>query len=111
MALVENQIGKKIKVLRSDNEGEHTSNKFKDFCNEAGIKRELTMPFNPQQNGVAERKNRTIVEAARAILHDHDLRMLLWTEACNTIVYAQNRSPRRILEDKTPEEAFTGVRP
>jgi transposase InsO family protein len=50
-ALVENQTGKKIKVLRSDNGGEYTSNEFKDFCREAGIKKELTMPYNPQQNG------------------------------------------------------------
>jgi hypothetical protein len=110
-ALVENQTGKKIKVLRSDNGGEYTSNEFRDFCKEAGIKRELTVPFNPQQNGVAERKNRTIVEVARAMLHDQDLPMMLWAEACNTTVYVQNMSPHRILEDKTPEEAFTGVKP
>jgi hypothetical protein len=110
-ALVENQTGKKIKVLRSDNGGEYTSNEFKNFCKEARIKRELTVPFNPQQNGVAERKNRTIIEVARAMLHDQDLPMMLWAEACNTAVYVQNKSPHRILEDKTPEEAFTGVRP
>ena len=59
-ALVENQSGKKIKVLRSDNAGEYTSGGFVDFCSEAGIKRDFTVPYNPQQNGVVERKNRTI---------------------------------------------------
>jgi hypothetical protein len=71
----------------------------------------LAVPFNPQQNGVAERKNQTIVEAARAMLHDQDLPMLLWAEAYSTAIYVQNKSPHRILEDKTPEEAFTRVRP
>jgi transposase InsO family protein len=61
-ALVENLSERKIKVLRSDNGG-YTSNEFKDFCNEAGIK-ELTTPYNSQQNGVAQRKNKSIVEAA-----------------------------------------------
>jgi transposase InsO family protein len=56
-AQVENQTGKKIKVLRSDNGGEYTSNDFKDFCKEARIKRELKVSYNPQQNGVVERKN------------------------------------------------------
>jgi transposase InsO family protein len=110
-AQVENLTGKKIKVLRTDNGGEYTSNEFRDFCKEAGIKREKTMAYNPQQNGVAERKNRSIVSAVKAMIHDQSLPMVLWAEACNTTVYLQNRSPHRILEDKTPEEAFTGVRP
>jgi transposase InsO family protein len=50
---LENLTGKKIMVLRIDNGGEYTSNDFSDFCKEAGIKRELTVPYNPQQNGVA----------------------------------------------------------
>ena len=53
-ALVENQTGKKIKVLRSDNGGEYTSNEFRDFCRQEGIRRQKTVPYNPQQNGVAE---------------------------------------------------------
>jgi transposase InsO family protein len=110
-AQVENQTGKKIKVLRSDNGGEYTSNDFKDFCKEAGIKRELTVSYNPQQNGVAERKNRSIISSAKAMIHDQGLPMFLWAEACNTTVYLQNMSPHRILGDKTPEEAFTGVKP
>jgi transposase InsO family protein len=64
-AQVENQTRKKIKVLRLDNGGKYTSSDFIDFYKEAGIKREMTVPFNTQQNGVAKRKNRTIVEAAK----------------------------------------------
>jgi transposase InsO family protein len=77
-ALVENQTRTKIKVLRSYNGGEYTSNNFRNLCKETSIKRKLKVPFNPQQNGVAERKNRTIVEATKAMLHDQDLPMLLW---------------------------------
>jgi transposase InsO family protein len=62
-ALVEKESGKQVKALRSDNGGEYISNEFKDFCNREGIRRELIAPHNPQQNGVAERKNRTIMGA------------------------------------------------
>jgi transposase InsO family protein len=103
--------GRKIKVLRTDNEGEYTSNEFTDFCKEVGIKREKTVAYNPQQNGVAERKNRSIISAVKAMIDDRSLPLYLWTEACNTVVYLLNRSPHRILEDKTLEEAFTGRRP
>jgi len=68
--LVENHSGKKVKVLRSDNGGEYTSKEFVDFCGREGIKRELNVPYNSQQNGVAERKNRTILGAARSMIHD-----------------------------------------
>jgi transposase InsO family protein len=70
---VESQSGKKIKVLRSDNGGEYTSNDFKDFCNEAGINSELTISYNPRQNGVAERKNWSIISSAKAMIHDQGL--------------------------------------
>jgi transposase InsO family protein len=80
-ALVENATGKKIKVLRSDNGGEYIDKDFTDFCAKEGIKREWTTPYNPQQNGVAERKNRTIVGAAKAMLYDQDLPRFLWAEA------------------------------
>ena len=80
-ALVENLSKKKIKILRLDNGGEFTSIEFNDFCKEDGIKRELTIPYNPQQNGVAERKNISIMEAVKAMIHDQDLPMYLWAEA------------------------------
>jgi transposase InsO family protein len=110
-SLVENQRGRKIKTLRSDNGGEYTSKAFKDFCAGARIKRELTVPYNPQQNGVAKRKNRAIIGATKAMLYDQDLPMFLCVEACNTTVYMQNRSPHRVLGRKTPMEVFTGKKP
>jgi transposase InsO family protein len=69
-ALVENQTEKKIRVLRSDNGGEYTSKEFMHFCAGEGIKRELIVPYNPQQNVVAERKNRAIIGVVRAMLND-----------------------------------------
>jgi transposase InsO family protein len=59
-----------VKALRSDNVGEYISNEFKYFCNKEAIRRELIVPHNPQQNGVTERKNRTIVGASRSMFHD-----------------------------------------
>ena len=59
-----------MKALRSDNDGEFISGEFKDFCSAEGIRRELIAPHNPQQNGVAKQKNRTIMGVARAMLHD-----------------------------------------
>eukprot|EP00253_Pinus_taeda_P006792 PITA_06792 len=67
-ALVENLTGKKIKVLRSDNGGEYVDKDLTDFCVREGIRREWTTPYNPEQNGVEERKNRIIVEATGAML-------------------------------------------
>jgi transposase InsO family protein len=77
-ALVENQIGRKIRVLRSDNRGEYTSKEFVDYYGAVGIKKELIDPYNPQQNGVAKRKNKTMVEATQAMIHDQGLPLFLW---------------------------------
>ena len=110
-ALVETQTGRKIKSLRSDNGGEYTLGEFVEYCAEAGIRREFTVPYNPHQNGVAERKNRSIVGAAKAMLHDQGFPLFLWAEACNTAVYLQNTIPHRALGHMTPEEAFSGKNP
>ena len=71
----------------------------------------MSTPYNAQQNGIVERKNKTIMEAAKAMLHDQDLPMHLWPEATRTTVYVQNRTPHRALENKTPEEVFSGKKP
>ena len=107
-ALVENLTGKKIKILRIDNGTEYETNEFKNFCREVGIKRETTTVYTPEQNGVAERKNKTNVEVARAMLCDQGLPKFLWGEAVNTAVYIQNRCPHSALDSETPKEVFSG---
>jgi hypothetical protein len=109
-ALVENQTSRKIRVLRSDNGCEYYSKEFVDYCTAAGIKKKLIVPYNPQQNGVAEKKNRTIVGAARTMIHDQGSPLFLWAEASRTTVYIQNRSPHTVLGKLTPE-LFIGTRP
>jgi transposase InsO family protein len=96
---------------RSNNGGEYTSKELVAFCKAAKIRRELIVPHNPQQNGVAKRKNRSIEEFVKAMMNDQNLSMFLWGEATMTFVYVQNRSPRRILKKMTPEEAFSGKKP
>jgi hypothetical protein len=108
---VENMNKRRIKVLRSDNGGEYTSMGFSDLCIEARIKREYTIPYNPQQNGVAERKNITIIEATKAMINDLNIPMIMWEKASMKTIYVHNRSPHQILKNMTPEEAFTGVKP
>lgn len=109
--LMENLTGKKIKVLHSDNGGEYVDKDFTDFCAREGIRREWTTPYNLEQNGVAESKNRTIIKAARAMMYDQDMPKFLWAEACSTTIYVQNRTPHRALSKITLEEAFTGKTP
>ena len=94
--------------MRSDNGGEYVDKEFVDFCASEGIRREFTVPYTPQQNGVAEWKNGAIIGVARAMIHDQGLPLFLWAKACNTVVYLQNRSPHKSLGDLTPEEVFSG---
>ena len=70
-----------------------------------------TIPYNPQQNGVAKRKNRTIIEATRAMILDQNLEFYLWAEASRIVVCIQNRSSHSHLRDKTPKEVFSKVEP
>ena len=110
-ALIESRIDRQICILRSHNGGEYESNEFDDFCREARIKKALTVPYNPWQNGVVERKNRMICEAAKAMITDLDLPLFLWAEATGTPICIQNRSLHAILGEKTPEEVFTKKKP
>jgi hypothetical protein len=110
-AEIENLTNKKIKILRTDNGREYTSTKFVAFCKSTRIRRELTVPHNPQQNGVVERKNRSIEETVKALLNDQGLSMYLWGEAAMIAIYVQNRSTHRILKGMTLEETFSGNKP
>jgi hypothetical protein len=110
-ALVENQTEKKIKVLRTDNGGEFCGNEFKEFCKKCGIARQKTTPYTPQQNGVAERMNRTLMEKARSMLSGAGLGQEFWAEAVSTTCYLVNRSPSSALDDTTPHEVWSGKKP
>jgi transposase InsO family protein len=107
-ALIENLSERKIKILRSYNGGEYTSKEFVNFCKDVGIKRELTTPYNPQQNSVTEWKNKMIMEAVKTMIHDQELPMCLWAEAAMATVYVQNRLSHSALGLKTSQEIFTG---
>lgn len=109
--LIEKQIGSHIKTLRTDGGGEFMSHNFISFCKENGIRRELTTPYILEQNGVAERKNRTVVEMARSMLKEKGLPNDLWAEAVATAVYLLNLSPTRALLNMVPFEAWHGFTP
>lgn len=110
-ALVERQSGCLIKTLRTDRGGEFIYNAFMTHCRENGIQRQLTVKYTPQQNGVAERKNRTIVEMARSMLEQKGLPKKFWAEVVNTAVYILNRSPTKAVLNKTPIEAWSERKP
>ena len=108
---VENESNLTIKAMRTDRGGEFTSNEFKQFCDEKGIRRPLTVPRTPQQNGVAERKNRTILNMARSMLKTKKMPREFWAEAVACAVYLTNRAPTKSVLDKTPQEAWNGRKP
>ncbi|KAL3638973.1 Beta-galactosidase 8 [Castilleja foliolosa] len=100
------QYNKKIKILRSDNGGEFLNEKMRSFFQENGLIHQTSCPNTPQQNGIAERKNRTILEKTRALLFDSGVPTNFWPEAVATSVYLLNRLPTKILDFKTPSNYF-----
>lgn len=110
-AKVEKQTGKFIKTVRSDNGGEYRSNELEDYLKKEGIRHQFTVDYTPQQNGIAERKNRTLVEMATCMLIQSGLPRTFWAEAILTAVYIRNRCPSRSLDGKLPHEIWTGKIP
>lgn len=108
---VEKETSLSIKGLRTDRGGEFTSNEFNSFCRENGIKRQLTTAYTPQQNGVAERKNRTIMNSVRSMMFEKKVPKSFWPEGIQWAVYVLNRCPTVALKNKTPEEAWSGKKP
>jgi transposase InsO family protein len=103
--------GAKIKKLRSDRGGEYLSMEFDRYLKDQGIKRQLTVHHSPQQNGVAERLNRTLVEHARAMLLGRDMPKILWAEALNYTTWLKNRLPSQATPGKTPYELVNNSKP
>lgn len=107
---VRNKFGRKPNIIRSDRGGEYTGSEIRQYLEKNGIQVQFTTPHTPQQNGVAERKNRTLMEMARCLLIDANLPNTFWGEAVATANYIQNRVLTRST-DRTPYELWEGVKP
>ena len=107
-----NAAGRAIGTLRTDNGGEYLSSAFQNYLKEKGIRHELTVPHCPQQNGVSERMNRTLVESARSMIAHAGLSNIFWAEAISTASYVRNRLPTTALKEReTPYERWYGRKP
>ncbi|KAG6479847.1 hypothetical protein ZIOFF_063322 [Zingiber officinale] len=107
-SVTENTTEYKIKTLRTDRGGEFLSTEFTRFCKNEGIERHLTAPYTPQQNGVVERRNRTVMAMAISLLKGTHMPARFWGEAVRHAVYLLNHLPTKALGDRTPFEAWIG---
>lgn len=108
---VERQTGKKIKALQTDNGGEYCNAVFTQYLKNEGICHRKTVPHTPQQNGLAERRNRTLMDMARCMLIQSNLSHQFWAEAVYTANYLRNRIRTSSVPKRTPFEIWTGDRP
>nr|GEV21398.1 putative ribonuclease H-like domain-containing protein [Tanacetum cinerariifolium] len=108
---IENLKDLKVKIIRCDNGGDFRNKEMNDFYSQKGIKREFSNARTPQQNGVAERRNKTLIKAARTMLDDAKLLVTFWAEAVNTACYVQNRVLVNKSQNKTAYELFNGRTP
>lgn len=109
--LAETYTGNKLKVLQSDNGTEYINRDFDTYLKRCGIQRRLSAPHTAHQNGLAERKNRTLVENARALMIDANAPLKCWGEAIMTANYLSNRNLNSAIENKTPLELWVGRKP
>ena len=110
-ARLEVESGERLGTLRTDRGGEFTARAFLEFCADQGIQCHLTAPYTPQQNGVVERRNQTVLGMARSMMKGMQVPGWLWGEAVSTAVFVLNRSPTRSVEGKTPYEVWYGSKP
>ncbi|GKA67139.1 putative ribonuclease H-like domain-containing protein [Tanacetum coccineum] len=108
---LENQLNHKVKIIRSDHRTEFKNHAMNELCAKKGIKREFSVARTPQQNGVAERKNRTLIEAARTMLADSLLPIPFWAKAVNIACYILNMVLETKPQNKTPYELLIGKPP
>src|SRR6266481_233691 len=110
-ALVETETGHQVKIYCTDNGGEFTSRRFKDYLHTTGVRHEVTTPYTSAHNGKAERNHRTILSRARAIMADCKFPPTLWGECVQTVAYLKYCMPTCTLKDKTPYEMYYGQKP
>ena len=107
-ARAEGESGLKLGVLRTDRGGKFTSTKFAEYCTASGVRRQLTAPYSPQQNGMVEHRNGTMVATACNMLKAKGPSGWSWGEEVNTTMYILNRCPTKSVEGTTPFEAWYG---
>jgi transposase InsO family protein len=107
----QNEFRLRIKKIRSDNETEFKNSHIEGFLEEEGIKHEFSSPYTPQQNGVVERKNRTLLDMARTMLYEYKTSDRFWVETINTACYSINRLYLHRILEKTSYEFLTGKKP
>ena len=110
-AYVTNHYNATVKVLRSDNGGEYTSNAFKSHLAKHGIVHQTSCPYTPQQNGVAERKNRHLMEVSRSMMYHSNVPKRFWGDAVQTACYLINRIPTKVLKNLSPFEVLNKSKP
>ncbi|WZY99772.1 hypothetical protein YC2023_072101 [Brassica napus] len=110
-AYVTNHYHARIKILRSDNGGEYTSYAFKSHLDHHGILHQTSCPYTPQQNGVAERKNRHLMEVARSLMFQANVPERFWSDAVSTACYLINRMPTKVLKDQARFEVLNKRKP
>ncbi|KAD0079197.1 hypothetical protein E3N88_44807 [Mikania micrantha] len=110
-AMVANQHGRGIKVLRTDQVGEFTSKEFNEFYEYEGITRQLTTPYTPQHNGIIERRNQTILNLTRSILKAMNMPQSFWVEAIRHLIFLLDRLPIKFMKNQTSYEVLKGKRP
>lgn len=109
--IVEKDTGEAIRTLRTDRGGEFTSLEFQSYCEKSGIQRHLTAPYTPQQSGVVERRNRTLLEMTRSNLKHMEVPNYMWGEAVRHSAYLINRIATKTLISQTPYEALKKRKP
>jgi hypothetical protein len=107
----QNEFGLRIKKIRSDNRTEFKNSQIKGFLEDEGIKHEFSSPYTSQQNGVVERKNRTLLDMARTMLDEYKTPDQFWAEAINTVCYSINRLYLHRILKKTSYELLTSKNP
>jgi transposase InsO family protein len=107
----QNEFGLRIKKIRSDNGTEFKNSQIEGFLEDEGIKHEFSSPYTTQQNGVVERKNRTLLDMARTMLDEYKTSDRFWAEAINTACYSINRLYLHRILKKTSYELLTGKKP
>lgn len=111
LALVRTQRGQTVKCVQTDNGREYENLGFNQLLEKHGITRRMTAPYNPEQNGIAERRNRTLMDIARCLLIQSGLPASFWAEAVNTANFLHNRSPVSKLDGVTPYQSWHGSPP